>query len=261
MTETKRTNKGSRKRPNRVSRLIPAAIVVCGFGLFFALGLNEYLSFDALRAHRQNLIDWASNRPLASAFAYIGIYALVVALSIPGAVWLTIAGCFVFGWAMGTIFTVVGATLGACGIFMAARYAFADYFREKAGPRLRRMEDGFRENAASYLLFLRLVPVFPFWLVNLGPAFFGIPLGTFAFWTFIGIIPGSFVYVLVGNGVGKLLEAGQEPDLGIIFQPHVLAPILGLAVLSLVPIVIKRLRQRSGATRSIEQPVRPADGE
>ena len=138
----------------------------------------------------------------------------------------------------------LGATAGATVLFLAARYAFADYLRAKAGPAIRRMERGFNENALSYLLFLRLVPVFPFFLVNLAPAFLGVRLGTYVVATAIGIVPGTVVYALVGDGLGAVLDAGLRLDAGIIFQPRFLAPIVGLALLALLPIAYKKLRRR-----------------
>jgi uncharacterized membrane protein YdjX (TVP38/TMEM64 family) len=174
---------------------------------------------------------------------FVAIYVLVVAFSLPGAVWMTIGGGFVFGAASAAVYVIVAATLGASAIFLVARYALGDVLRAKAGPAMRRMEAGFRENALSYLLVLRLVPLFPFWLVNLVPAFLGVPLRTFVIGTFVGIIPGSVVYCLVGNGLGAVFDAGETPDLGIIFEPEILAPIVGLAVLSVVPVVYKRLRR------------------
>jgi uncharacterized membrane protein YdjX (TVP38/TMEM64 family) len=225
-----------------LKRVLPIAVVVIGAIVVFLAGGDEYLSLAALKEHRAALVAWHEERPVASAAAFMGVYALTVMLSVPGAVWLTIVGGFLFGVVHGTAFSIVAATVGACAIFLAARYAFADYFRAKAGNALRRMEQGFRANALSYLLFLRLIPIFPFWLVNLVPALLGVPLRTFFLGTLIGIIPGSFVYTLVGNGIGAVLDAGGEPDLGIIFQPEVLAPLIGLAVLSLVPVLVKRRR-------------------
>lgn len=240
------------KRRLSASRIVIVALIAAGFVTFFALGLQNYLSFHALQENRQALLRWNESRPFVAALTYMGVYALAVAFSVPGAAWLTIAGGFVFGWFYGTCYTVIGATVGACAIFLAARYAFADFFHAKAGPALKRMEKGFREDAASYLLFLRLVPAFPFWLVNLAPAFFGMPLGAYALWTFIGIIPGTLVYVLVGNGLSDYIARGQQPDLGIIFEPQYLAPILGLAALSLLPIVVKRLKRGSRLSEAAE---------
>ena len=224
-------------------RLLPlAAIIVIAIVCYFAFGLGEYFSFDALRDHRQTLIAWSADNKNLAMGIFVVLYGIVVALSLPGAVWMTLAGGFLFGHIGGTGCAVIGATLGATGVFLIARYALADFFHAKAGPAVRKMEVGFRENALSYLLFLRLVPVFPFWLVNLVPAVLGIPLRTFVIGTFVGIIPGTFVFNSVGNGLGSLFDAGEMPDLGIIFEPEILLPIIGLSVLSLVPIAYKKFR-------------------
>ena len=127
-------------------------------------------------------------------------------------------------------------------VFLAARTAFGDLLRQKAGNRLKKLEAGFRENALSYMFVLRLVPLFPFWLVNLAPALFGVKLRTYIIATFFGIMPGGLVYAGVGNGLGAVLDAGKTPDLGIIFEPAILLPILGLAALSLIPVIYRRLR-------------------
>ncbi len=117
--------------------------------------------------------------------------------------------------------------------------------RRRAGPWIGRLEAGFRENALSYLLVLRLVPLFPFWLVNLVPAFLGVPLTTYALGTFVGIIPGSFVYASVGNGLGAVFDAGGTPDLTIIFEPEILLPIIGLSLLALIPVVYKKFKGKA----------------
>jgi uncharacterized membrane protein YdjX (TVP38/TMEM64 family) len=224
-------------------RLLPLVVIAGGFCAFFAFGWNEYLSFEALHEHREALLAWRQQNYALAASTFVALYVLVVAFSLPGAVWMTIGGGFLFGAASAAVYVVVAATLGASAIFLAARYALGDMLRAKAGPAMRRMEDGFRENALSYLLVLRLVPLFPFWLVNLVPAFLGVPLRTFVIGTFVGIIPGSVVYCLVGSGLGSVLDAGETPDLGIIFEPEILAPIIGLAVLSVIPVVYKRLKR------------------
>lgn len=229
-------------------RLAPAALIVVGFVAFFAFDLDRFLSLEALKHNREALLAWRGDHQVLAALAFVAAYALIVALSLPGAIWMTIAGGFLFGVVGGTIYVVLAATVGATGIFLAARYALSDLLRAKAGPAVRKMEAGFAENAMSYLLVLRLVPIFPFWLVNLVPAFLGVPLRTFVIGTFFGIIPGSAVYTLVGNGLGTVLDAGGKPDLGLIFTPEILAPIIGLALLSLVPVVYKRLRRRTAAT-------------
>ena len=224
-------------------RLLPlVAIVAIGISCYFAFGLSEYFSFEALSDHRQTLVAWSTENKGLAMGSFVVLYSVVIALSIPGGVWMTLAGGFLFGLVVGTGCAVIGATLGATAVFLIARYALADFFHAKAGPTVRKMETGFRENALSYLLFLRLVPLFPFWLVNLVPAVLGIPLRTFVIGTFFGIIPGTFVFNSVGNGLGSLFDAGEMPDLGIIFEPEILLPIIGLSVLSLVPIAYKKFR-------------------
>ncbi len=227
-------------------RFIPLALIVVAAAAFFTLGGGQYLTFQAISEHRETLLGWAeANRVLAVA-GFMVIYVVVVALSLPGAVWLSLGGGFIFGMWINAAAAVVAATVGAVIIFLAARYAFADFFHAKAGPFLSKLEAGFNKNAFSYLLFLRLVPVFPFWLVNLVPAFLGVRLVTFTLATFIGIIPGSLVFSSIGAGLGSVFEAGREPDLGIIFEPQILGPIIALAFLSLVPVAYSHWKQKKG---------------
>ncbi len=234
----------SAKKGFSLGRLVPILILLAGLAAFFLFGLNDYVSFDVLRDNRANLLDLVARYGIVAGLCFIGVYALVAAFSIPGGALLTITGGFLFGPVFGTIYVVIGATLGASALFLAARYAFADLLRAKAGAAIRKMEDGFRENAFNYLLLLRLVPLFPFFVVNLVPAFLGVTLRTYVVATFIGIIPGSFVYALVGNGLGAIFDRGEVPDLGAIFQPQFLAPILGLAVLAVIPVIYKKMKDR-----------------
>ncbi len=203
----------------------------------------EYLSFSALQAHHQQLQQWISQHYVLTVFLYMLIYIIAVAVSVPGATILTLVGGFLFGIIPGTIYVVISATIGACLIFLAVKTAFARWLEEKAKGWVSRMEKGFQENAFSYTLFLRFVPLFPFWVINIVPALLDVRLRTFFFATILGIIPGSFVYVLVGNGLGSILNTGEEPNLGIIFQPEVLLPLLALALLALVPILYKKFKR------------------
>ena len=226
------------------ARLIPLAVIVLGIVSFFALGGHEYLSFDALAEHRGTLLDWYAANAVLAALGFWVLYALAVAFSLPGAVWLTLIGGFVFGTWFSMVLVVSSATVGAVLIFLAARYALADYLHTKAGAMVHKMEDGFRENAFSYLLVLRLVPIFPFWLVNLVPALLSMRLGSYAVATFIGIIPGGLVYTSVGAGLGEVFARGETPDLGLIFEPYILGPILGLCALAVLPILLKRFKKK-----------------
>ena len=237
---------GETQKKAGFGRFVPFILIIAGFGAFFALGGQDYLTFEALKEHRHAILDWRTANPVLAPVIFIIGYALVVAFSLPGAVWMTLAGGFIFGTWAATLYVIVGATLGAVGIFLAAHYAFADFFHAKAGKAIQKMEAGFKEDALSYMLVLRLVPLFPFWLVNLVPAFLGVPLRTYIIGTFIGIIPGSFVYCLAGNGLGAVFDAGGTPDLSIIFQPEIIAPIIGLAVLSLIPVAYKKIKNKKG---------------
>jgi uncharacterized membrane protein YdjX (TVP38/TMEM64 family) len=225
-------------------RWLPAAVLVLGLVLFFALGWQRFISFEALQEHRDWLVAEVARNQALVALAFVGLYALVVACSIPLGAVMTVSAGFLFGTVAAACFGVVGGTLGAVCVFLAARTAFGDVLRAKAGPALKRMEAGFRENAFSYLLSLRLVPLFPFWLVNLVPAFLGVSLRIYVAATFIGVIPGAVVFASLGNGLGVILDAGDEPDLGILFRPDVLLPLLALGVLALAPVAYKKFKGR-----------------
>jgi uncharacterized membrane protein YdjX (TVP38/TMEM64 family) len=228
-------------------RLLPVTILLAGLVLFLLLGLERYLSYDMLARHKAVLTAWVAGHALLAAICFIAAYAVIVAFSLPVAVLITPVGGFLFGVWMGAALSVIGATLGSVAVFLAARTAFYDLFRARAGASLARLEAGFRRNDFNYLLFLRFVPVFPFWLVNIVPALLGMRLDRYALATLIGIAPGAVVYAGVGNGLGKVLKRGEHPNLGIIFEWHVLLPLLGLAALSLVPVVHAHWRGRSGA--------------
>ena len=230
-------------------RLAPLAAIAAAILLFFALGFDQYLSFEAVKENRHALLEWRDRNGMTAVLIFIIGYVVAVALSLPGAIWLTISGGFLFGTLFGTLYAVVAATIGAALVFIAARYALGDYLSSKAGPTIRKMEGGFRRNALSYLLFLRFTPVFPFWLVNLVPAFLGVRLSTFIVGTFFGIIPLTAVYASVGNGLGAVIDAGGRPDLSIIFDPPILLPIIGLAILALLPVAYKWIKKGPAQAR------------
>ncbi|MFO1087680.1 MAG: TVP38/TMEM64 family protein [Reyranellaceae bacterium] len=223
-------------------RLLPVAILLLGLALFLALDLERYVSFEMLRRHHVALAAWVAQNPVEAALIYLLAYALVVAFSLPVAALLTPVGGFLFGIWMGGALSGLGATIGAVVLFLAARTALHDVFHQKAGAALARLEAGFRRDSFNYLLFLRLVPVFPFWLVNIVPALLGMRLGPYVLATVIGIIPGAIVYSSLGAGLGMVIERGEVPDLGIIFEWRILLPLLGLSILALVPVVYSRLR-------------------
>src|SRR5262245_26972043 len=221
-------------------RLVPLGLLLAAGIAFIAIGGRQYLTFAALAENRDWLCSLVQRWGLVAGFLYIAVYAGLVALSVPGAAVLTIAGGFLFGTWLGTLAAVVGATLGATGIFLAARAGLGG-LAQRAGPFVGKLEAGFRTDAFSYLLVLRLVPIFPFWLVNLVPALVGVRLRSYMLATFLGIIPGTFVYAGLGSGLGEIVK---EPDLGIIFHASVLLPIVGLAVLALIPVAYRHWRRK-----------------
>jgi uncharacterized membrane protein YdjX (TVP38/TMEM64 family) len=225
-------------------RWLPLLLLLVALALVYGTGLHRQLSLETLRTQREALQGFVAARPLAAPLVFVLAYAGAVALSLPGALFLTLAGGFLFGTLLGSVLSVTGATIGAVAIFLVARTALGSSLRDRAGPWLKRMEAGFREDAFSYLLVLRLIPLFPFWLVNLVPAVLGVRLPTFALATLIGIIPGSLVYTSVGNGLGAVLDHGGEPDIGLILKPQVLGPLLGLAALALLPVLYRRWKAR-----------------
>ena len=232
-----------------IRRWLPVLAIALGAGLFFAFGLQRYLSLEALKANRDWLYWQVADHLILVLAAYVLVYAGVVALSLPGATVLTLAGGCLFGQWLGTGITIAAATIGATLLFLAARTAFADLLRARAGPWLSRMRDGFQANALNYLLFLRLVPAFPFFVVNLVPAFLGVPLRTFVLATFIGIVPGTFVYATVGSGLRALLDSNAEISLGQVLTPQILTALIGLALLSLLPVAYKAWRKPKSIAR------------
>ncbi len=226
-------------------RLVPLGLLVAAGIALFAAGGRHYLTFAALAEHRVWLCRLVARWGVVAALVYSAAYAVLIALSLPGAAVLTIAGGFLFGTWVGGICALVGATSGATALFLAARAGLGG-MAPGAGPVfgklqvLGKLQAGFRAHAFSYLLVLRLMPVLPFWLINLLPAVAGIGLPTYLLATFIGIIPATFVYASLGSGLGKVVET---PDASVLFTPGVLLPILTLAVLALVPVWCQRRRR------------------
>jgi uncharacterized membrane protein YdjX (TVP38/TMEM64 family) len=225
-------------------RLLPAAVLLAALAVALGSGLHEHLDIETLRAHRGLLLAFVDENAIAAALAFMALYALSTALSLPGGLVLTVAGGFLFGVALGVIYVVVAATLGATAIFVVARGALGDLFRATAGPFVQRMEAGFRKDALSYMLVLRLIPLFPFFVVNLVPAFLGVPLATYVLGTFIGIIPGTLVFILAGAGLGSVFDQGGDFTVQSVLTPQIVAGLVGLSILAVLPVAYKRLKAR-----------------
>ncbi|WP_374383290.1 TVP38/TMEM64 family protein [Dongia sp.] len=223
-------------------RLWPLLPLGIGFALFFALGGTQILNLEILKARQADLQAVAANHYFLAVLGFMLAYTALVACSIPGSVVLTLAGGFLFGTVPATCYIVTAATMGAVLVFLAARSALADLLRARAGPWFSRLADGFERDAWSYMLILRLVPVFPFFVVNLVPAFLGVSLRCFAVTTFFGIIPATFIYAAIGSGLGETLAASDGVNLSV--SPSVWVGLVGLGALAATPIAWKRLQRR-----------------
>jgi uncharacterized membrane protein YdjX (TVP38/TMEM64 family) len=231
-------------------RLIPLAVIFLGLIAFFAMGGQHYLSLEALRANRALLLAYVAAHPFLAAGIYAALYVAIIAFSIPGGTIMTIAGGFLFGTVEAAIIATCCATLGGTILFLATKTALADFFRTRMGPRLLRFEDGFNKNAFSYLFVSRLIPMFPFPIVNIASGLLGVNARTFVTATFFGIIPATVVFAGLGSGLGKLFDKGHEPNLRLIFEPQILYPLLGLATLALIPPVWRAIASRRASGKS-----------
>ena len=232
---------GSKAKPAAPmwQRLWPVYVIAAGLLAAWQLGLFDYLSLETLREQHETLRAFVEANLLLAVTAYIVIYALSTLFMVPGALWITIAGGFLFGLAGGSAATVVGATLGASLLFLAARTAFGGVLRERAGPFLRKMEAGFHESPRSYMFALRFLPIVPFPVANIAPALLGARYPDYALTTAIGIIPGVVAYTWIGAGLGATFAAGENPDIGSV-AANLVPAFAALGVVSLMPVVWKK---------------------
>lgn len=250
-------------KPSRAwKRWAPLAALVGLMAFAFANGWHEYLSFKTVGLNYEALKAFISENLLLAVLAYAALYIVVVALSLPGGLILTVSGGLLFGWMLGAAVTVVAATIGATLLFLIAKTSLGESLADKAGPWIGKLREGFKENALSYLLFLRLVPAFPFFVVNLAPALLGVPLMTYVIGTFFGIIPGTLAYSVAGAGLGSVVVKQNELynaclashaaescsytiDTSALVTPQLIAGFALLGVVALIPVVLKKFRARA----------------
>lgn len=250
-----------------VKRLAPLAVILAVPVLCYVTGIYRYFSLDLLAQYRGQLQSWIAGHEVLAVLAYIAIYAVATAVSLPAAALFTISGGLLFGWMIGGPAAVVGATLGATALFAVARSSLGAGLTAKAGPWLEKLAEGFRKDAFNYLLFLRLVPAIPFVVVNLVAAVLDIPLWSYVTATFLGIIPGTLAYSYVGTGLDSVFKAATDSyqaclngksqaeavqchisvDARHLVTPEIVIALAVLAVVALLPIAIKRLSGRGGA--------------
>lgn len=241
-------------------RLLPLVLLLAFAAIALANGWHNYLTLESLARNRDMLQTYVAGHGVQALALYFTIYVGVVALSLPGGALLTIAGGFLFGWIMGGAIVVIAATIGATILFLIARTSLGEPLAAKAGPKLEKLAAGFRQDALHYLLFLRLVPAFPFWLVNLAPALLGVPLATFVLGTLLGIIPGTFAFAFLGAGLDSVItaqaanhaaclaEKGSEDacpfdlELSAIVTPQLLIALAALGIVAIIPVVLRKIR-------------------
>jgi uncharacterized membrane protein YdjX (TVP38/TMEM64 family) len=228
----------------RLKHLLPLALLIVGLVALWAFGLQQDLSWASLSRHQAELLAIVAARPVEVGAAYVAIYAATVAFSVPEGALVTIAGGLLFGTALGGTLAIIAASIGAVILFLAARYAFADLVAARAAPFMARIRPGIERDGFLYLLALRLVPLFPFWLLNLVAAACGMRLLPFTAATMLGIVPGTFVYASLGAGLADVLASGGTPDFAMIFAPRILLPLLGLAALTLLPVGWRAFKSR-----------------
>ena len=245
----------------RLRRFAPIAVIALAMVAVFATGAHRYISLETLVRHRMAIDAFISEHAVAAVAVFVAIYITVVALSIPGALILSISGGVLFGTLIGGFANAVAATIGATIVFLGARSACGETLVRRAGPLVQKIADGFRADAFSYLLFLRLVPAFPFFLVNLAPALVGVKLRVFFAATAIGVLPATFAFAFFGSGLDSVIAAQEriyracvatgrtdctvQFDLGMIATPQLLASLALLGAIALIPVIVKRVRART----------------
>ena len=250
--------------PSRVGRWLPLAVIALLMALTFAMGWHKLLTFKTIGLNYEALKAFIAQNLAAAVALYVLAYIAVVTLSLPGGLVMTLTGGLLFGWKIGAPAAIVGATIGATLIFLVARSSFGESLAARAGPWIGKLRDGFKENALSYLLFLRLVPAFPFFVVNLAPALLGVPLATYVLGTFLGIIPATTAFSIAGSGLGSVVEAqnaaynacvARTPgggdagcpysiDTSKLVTTELILAFAALGVVALIPIALKKWNSR-----------------
>ncbi|HLW27049.1 MAG TPA: VTT domain-containing protein [Kiloniellales bacterium] len=240
-----REREGAQKEPRGWSgRLGLVLLLALGLAAWMLFGLRATAVLEQLQIQQEALADFVAARPVQAALAYLLFYTLVIAFSLPLAALLTLIGGYLFGLLAGGLLAAAAATTGATLLYLAARSIAQERLRAKAGSRLAQLQEGFRRDAFSYLLALRLVPLFPFWLVNLAPALLGVPLRPYIAATALGVLPASLLYASAGEGLGGLLEAREQLQASLLLDSRILLPLIGLAFLALTPSVNRLWKSR-----------------
>ena len=229
---------------SRRGLVIGALLALLLGGAAMTLGLDSEVVLAFLGEHHYWLLGFVAGAPVTASLLFMAIYAFGVAISVPGIALLTVVGGYLFGWIEGSVYVLIATTLAATAVFMLARSALGEPLRARAGPSLVRFADGFRSNALSYVFVLHLVPIFPYAMVIGIPAACGVRVQTFVISAFLGLLPGTLLLAHLGSGLGELLRAGLPIGIESLLRPEVLLPLVGLAVLALLPVAYRSWQAR-----------------
>jgi len=232
------------KKPHPLLRELPLCLVLLALVGVLYFELHQYLTFEALKQHREFLLHWSHHHPITAGLIFVLIYIASVAISMPVAVFLNVISGYLFGLFWGTVCAVLGAGIGAILLFLAVNTALGDWLERRASGWVKTLEQGFQRNAFNYLLALRLIPIVPFWVINIVAALVNVRLETFIMATFMGIIPETFLYVWMGNGLEHMFKSGQMLSLSMLLAPSSLIPLLVLGLLPVIPLIYKRFKNK-----------------
>jgi uncharacterized membrane protein YdjX (TVP38/TMEM64 family) len=255
------------RRNLAIKRWLPLLVLVAAMAVVFGMGWHRLLSFETIGRNYADLRTFIESNLVGALAIYVLLYVAVVALSLPGGLVMTLAGGLLFGWQVGAPAAVVAATAGAAVVFLAAKTSLGEAMADRAGPWLARLREGFQQNALNYMLFLRLVPVFPFFIVNLAPALLGVAFSTYVLGTFFGIIPGTIAFAVAGSGLGSVVDAQnavhadclarqvREPNLecvytidtGNLITGELVAAFVLIGLVALIPVAVKTWSNRNAA--------------
>lgn len=219
---------------------LPFAIILILLVASYFLGVLKYFTFESLKENQANLHEQVSAHPILAPLVFIFIYIVTVILLLPVGIFLSVVGGFLFSWPLNILYVLFGATAGSCILFLITKTAMHTLFEKIAGPQLRMIEKEFQKDAINYLLFLRLMPLSPFWLVNLASAFFGVRFWTFTWTTLVGNAPPTIAFIEIGRELETLFNSGKAISLQSILSWKISLALLALAILSILPIFIKK---------------------
>jgi len=225
-------------------KFIPILIIITVMILFYALGVNELISWEVFKAHRESIKEFIAEHSIYSALIFMVIYAVLVALSVPIGFLLSMIGGFLFPQPLSILYVLIGATTGASILFLSAKTALKDFFQKKVSKFFASMKEGFRKNSVTYLLLLRVLPLFPFWLVNIAPAFFNISLRTYIWTTFVGIIPGVFVFTQAGRGIDMIFEGEGKIAFWDLLNTEMIIAMIGMIILAFIPMIVNNRKKK-----------------